>query len=90
MENNFYVGVVYHCKKLFKNEYKEKLVLYSEDMVNYLDLLTDVWYTIDVNNKDYVVGESVISTDINDYKIDYIYLLSKYREDSYIRRKSMY
>ena len=90
MENNFYVGVVYHSKKLFKNEYKEKLVLYSEDGVNYLDLLTGIWYTIDANNKDYVIRESIISTDVKDYKTDYMYLVLKYKEGSYIRRKSMY
>ena len=79
MENNFYVGVVYHGKRIFKNEYREKLVLYSENSFVFLDLLNGITYGIDGSGKDYVLKDSIISTDINEYKIDYKYLLSRYK-----------
>lgn len=87
MENNFYVGVVHYGKRLLKGEYTEKLVLYSEDNINYLDLKNDRYYTTDTSSKDYVMRESLISTDISQYRDDYLYLLSKYKENSSIKMK---
>lgn len=87
MENNFYVGIVYHGKKLFKPAYKEKLILYTEDMINYLDLLNGLWYSTDTSNKDYVEENSLIPTDISTYKIDYLYLLTKYKNSSSKKKK---
>lgn len=87
MENNFYVGIVHHCKKLFKDEYNEKLVLYDIGNNLYLDLINGICYGTDINDKDYVLGDSLIVTDIDDYKINYKYLLSKYREDTLIKMK---
>lgn len=89
MENNFYVGVVHHSKKLFKAEYSEKVVLYSEDSVNYLDLKCGVWYTTDKNDKDYVESDSVIPTDISLYREDYGYMLSRYKECGITRIKKI-
>lgn len=79
MENNFFVGVIHHKKKLLKPEYTEKLVLYSEDGYNYVDLTNNNLYTIDENELEYVIKETIIPTDVNSYKVDYLYLLSKYK-----------
>lgn len=87
MENNFFVGVVHHGKKLFKPEYSEKVVLYSEDNVNFLDLRCCIWYTTNCNDKDYVEKETIISTDISLYREDYLYLLSKFKETGLVRKK---
>ena len=78
MVNNFYVGEVYHKRKFMKFNfgYREKLVLYTEDDILYLDLLGDKAYTCDTRNKNYVIRDSLIPTDVSDYKIDYMYLLN--------------
>ena len=47
MENNFYVGIVHHNKKVTKEAYNEKLVLYSTNNYDYLDLINDIEYTTD-------------------------------------------
>lgn len=87
MKNNFYIGIVCHKKKLIKSEYNEKLVLYSNDNFNYIDLINGVVYTIDNSNKDYVIEHTLIPTDISEHRIDYIYLLSKYNSNKYVKRK---
>lgn len=76
MENNFYVGKIYHRRK-FKFPYIEKAVLYSCDSFYYLDLIEDKWYTTDTTKKDYVIKDSIVPTEIEDYKSDYLYLLNK-------------
>ena len=78
MENNFYVGSVFHRRK-FRFPYIEQVVLYSDDDYYYLDLLNEKWYSTCTSNKDYVIKGTVIPTDISDYKIDYNYLLEKNR-----------
>ena len=87
MENNFYVGVVFHGKRPFKVEYTEKLVLYSDDNFNYLDLINDIYYTIDESNRDYVIKESLVPTDISEYREDYLYMLSRHNENRLSRKK---
>jgi len=87
MENNFYVGVVFHGKRAFKNEYSEKLVLYSEDNYNYLDLINNLYYSIDTNNRDYVIEESLVPTDVSEYREDYLYMLSRCKENGLSRKK---
>lgn len=76
MENNFLVGDVYHSKR--RNYKTEKIVLYSKDRVVYIDLLNEKEYTTDVNNKDYVIENSLLPIDIKDLKEDYDYLLYRY------------
>lgn len=89
MANNFYVGVVYHGKRLFKQAYSEKIVLYSENNIDYLDLINNIWYSIDNFVKDYVDIASLISTDVSIYKEDYLYLLSKYKSKSLTKKKRL-
>lgn len=79
MENNFYVGIVFHKKKIFKSSYSEKIVLYSEDNTYYVDLINNNIYTTNCNEKDFVLPESIFRTDISDYRVDYKYLLNKYK-----------
>ena len=50
MVNNYYIGDIHHNKTIKKDAYTEKLVLYSDDKYNYLDLINDINYTTD-NNK---------------------------------------
>lgn len=87
MENNFYVGVVCHKKRLFKPAFSEKGVLYSDDNISYLDLINGVWYSTNENNKDFVDVNSLVITDISLYKEDYLYLLNKYKESSIVKIK---
>lgn len=90
MENNFYVGIIHHRKKLFKISYSEKVVLYSEDNINFLDLISGIWYTLEENSKDYVDIKSIVHTDISLYKEDYIYLLNKHKENKITKTKKKY
>lgn len=76
MEDNFYVGDIFHSKK--RNSKIEKAVLYSKDRVVYIDLLNEKEYTTDTNENDYVIEDSLIPTDTNDFKEDYNYLLYRY------------
>ena len=39
LENNFYVGEIFHSKKYTKPSRIEKAILYSEDSFIYIDLL---------------------------------------------------
>jgi len=87
MENNFYVGIVNHKKKIGRGFWSEKLVLYSDDNKYYTDLLNNVTYTSDISCKDYVIKESLIPTDISQYNTDYLYLLFKYKNQINIKKK---
>ena len=66
MEDNFYVGDIFHSKK--RNGKIEKAVLYSKDKVVYIDLLNEKEYTTDTNENDYVIEDSLIPTETNDFK----------------------
>lgn len=79
MENNFYVGNVIHKRKFLRFKYSkpEKIVLYTEDNYNYIDLVGERNYTTNQKNKDYVMESSLIPTDVSEHKIDYLYLLDK-------------
>ncbi|MBQ8193027.1 MAG: hypothetical protein IJZ46_03040 [Bacilli bacterium] len=89
MENNFYLGVVMHSKKRSCNNYTEKVVLYSDDNIFYIDLVNGNIYSTDVTNKDYVLIDTLVSTDIKEYKTDYLFLLNKFKsnKDIYKRKK---
>ena len=89
MENNFYVGVDYHRKKLLKQEYNEKLVLYSDDGYNYIDLLNNNLYTINENELEYVIKETLIPTNPLDYKEDYMYLLTRYKTKTVSKKRKL-
>ena len=89
MANNFYVGVVYHGKRFFKHAYSEKVVLYSENNTDYLDLINNIWYSTNNFDKDYVDFDSLISTDVSLYKEDYLYLLSKYKNRSMTKKRKL-
>ena len=84
MENNFYVGEICYSKR--KQNFTEKVVLYSCDNVNYLDLISGKWYTTDLSKRDYVIKESIIPTDINEYRENYRYLLSKYNNKIKVKK----
>lgn len=87
MENSFFVGIVHHKKRMFKPEYSEKIVLYKATDYYYIDLVRDVIYSTNSEDKDYVDECSLIPTDISMYKEDYQYLLSKHNCDVMIRKK---
>ena len=87
MEDNFFVGVVYHGKRVFKPEYKEKIILYTDDNINFLDLIGNCYYTTDRSNRNYVDENSLIPTDISLYREDYLYLLSKHKQRKNIRKR---
>ena len=95
MENNFYVGIVHHGKRIFdgknffRDAYNEKLVLYNLDNGVYLDLLGGICYSTDNTSRDYVLEDSLILTDIDDYKTNYRYLLSEYKEGNLTRMKKI-
>lgn len=90
MENNFYVGIVHHNKKVTKEAYNEKLVLYSTNNYDYLDLINDIEYTTDVSNKDYVKAETLEPVNINDFREDYGYLLSRHYDKLKAKKKHWY
>lgn len=90
MENNFYAGIVHHNKKVTKEAYNEKLVLYSTNNYNYLDLINDIEYTTDVSNKDYVKAETLEPVNINDFREDYGYLLSRHYDKPKAKKKHWY
>ena len=80
MVNNYYIGDIHHNKTIKKDAYTEKLVLYSEDKYNYLDLINDINYTTDNNKKAYVLEETLVEIDIRDFREDYNYLLSRHND----------
>ena len=90
MENNFYVGDIFHSKKYTKSSRVEKTILYSEDSLIYIDLLNQKEYTTDNNNRDYVIKESLINTDVREYKTDYNYLLMKYKSTSKRKERKLF
>ena len=71
MENNFFVGNVVHKNKKGNNLYSEKIVLYTCDNVYFIDLLTDNTYTTNSENRDYVVYDSLVPTNSEEFRIDY-------------------
>ena len=85
MENNFFVGNVVHKNKKGNN-------LYSEKNVYFIDLLTDNTYTTNSENRDYVVYDSLVPTNSEEFRIDYDYLLIKHNEikDKKVRRKKFF
>lgn len=82
MENNFYVGNIIHKKKKGNTTYMEKMVLYTIDNLYYIDLINDITYTTNNFDKSYVDSSSLVSIDIEDFRIDYMYLLLKHNEGS--------
>ena len=92
MENNFFVGNVVHKNKKGNNLYSEKIVLYTCDNVYFIDLLTDNTYTTNSENRDYVVYDSLVPTNSEEFRIDYDYLLIKQNEikDNKVRRKKFF
>lgn len=68
MVNNYYIGDIHHNKTIKKDSYTEKLVLYSDDKYNYLDLINDINYTTDNNKKAYVLEETLVEIDIRDFR----------------------
>lgn len=84
MENNFYVGCIFHRKKL-RASYVEQTVLYTEDDYEYLDLLKSKYYNINTKEKDYVIRDSLIPTDVDNYQINYKYLLEKHKSRKKIK-----
>ena len=88
MENNFYLGII-HYKKKSRYRHSQTAVLYSEDNINYLELESGIWYTTDNKNKEYIERESIIPTDISQYKVDYRYLFSRINEKKPTRTKKI-
>ena len=89
MENNFYVGDIYYSKRNKNVGCTEKSVLYSDDNFNYLELISGKWYTTNNDDKNYVIRDSVIPTDINQYRENYRYLLARY-SDKTIKKKRIF
>ena len=84
MENNFYVGIVVHQKRKPNQLMREKLILYTSDQINYIDLISNMSYPLEGNSndkKDYIEASSLINVDISDYRTDYLYLLDRYNEN---------
>ena len=90
MVNNFYVGDIFHTKTITKDSYIEKIVLYKLDNDNYLDLINDINYTTDNSKKSYVIKDSLVLVDINDFKEDYNYLLSRCNDIKKRKKKHWY
>lgn len=82
MEGNFYVGVIYYGKRIRKPKHSESVVLYSEDNIYFLDLMRNIYYTTDNQNKDYVDRSSLIQTNIEEYRENYEYLLARSKENN--------
>ena len=76
MKNNFYVGQIFHSW-FIKPCYIEKSLLYTSDEYNYFDLVREKWYTTNTSEKDYVIKDSLVATDINEYNNNYQYLYKK-------------
>ena len=51
--------------------------LFSFDEYNYFDLVREKWYTTNTSEKDYVIKDSLVATDINEYNNNYQYLYKK-------------
>ena len=76
MENNYYVGTVYHQRSLGRSK-REETVLYSDDYVLFYDLINESCYTTDYNKRDFVIKDSIIPTNVDEYRVDYPYLVSR-------------
>lgn len=81
MEDKYYACKVFHKRKNLKMAFEEKLVLYSNDNIHYIDLVNNKCYTTDINEKEYVIEDSIMPIDISEYNIDYRYLLVKRKEN---------
>ena len=90
MVYNYYIGDIHHNKYIKKDAYTEKLVLYSDDKYNYLDLINDINYTTDNNKKAYVLEETLVEIDIRDFREDYNYLLSRHNDKKKTKKKHWY
>ena len=86
MENNFYVGIVCHKKRIINSIVRERRVLYNNN-IYYIDLEKNREYTTDNSLSEYVDSSTLVLTDINDYNIDYAYLLAKYKSKKLVRRR---
>ena len=80
MENNFYVVNIIRKKKKSSDIYVEKIVLYTQDNIYYIDLINDITYTTNNFDKSYVDSSSLVSINTEDFRIDYMYLLLKQNE----------
>lgn len=80
MESNFYIGIVIHKNFFNRKKWQDKIVLYSDDYIKFIDLNKQKIYFSNKKKKNYVVLDSLINIDINDFNIDYVYLLNKYNE----------
>lgn len=80
MENNIYVGTIFHRRKI-KNCYTEKVILYTDDGYNFLDLDHIRWYNTNITNKDYLIKDSLVPTEIEDFRNDYRYIIGKILAD---------
>lgn len=87
MENKFYIGTVIHKKRIRRIE--EKIVLYTKDDIQYIDLINNRIYFANYLAKDYVVRESLIPTDPSEHRIDYKYLLSRFESNGITRKKKL-
>ena len=87
MEDRFYIGTICHKKRFIKSQYKEKVVLYTNNDIDYVDLINNLVYSTDSSDKCYVLRVSLIPTDIFEHRIDYMYLLSKYNSKAITRKK---
>lgn len=79
MEDKFYVGIIYHSKRGINYEYREKAVLYLLDDGKYLHLESGNIYETSREGKDYVEEDSLVPADIEDFRIDYKFLLDKFK-----------
>ena len=87
MENNFYVGIVCHRRLILNNILRERRVLYTSDNIYYIDLKKEKEYTTNDNLNVFIDKGALIPTDINDYNVDYAYLLSKYNSNKKVRKR---
>lgn len=87
MENNFYVGNIIRKKKKSSDIYVEKMVLYTQDNIYYIDLINDITYTTNNFDKSYVDSSSLVSINTEDFRIDYMYLLLKHNEGNNNKRR---
>ena len=67
---------IFH-RRFIKPCYIEKSLLYTSDEYNYFDLVREKWYTTNTSEKDYVIKDSLVATDINEYNNNYQYLYKK-------------
>lgn len=84
MENNYYIGKIYHRRKIRQIKI-DQTILYTEDNYHYLDLINKKMYDIDNRKKDYIIKESLKEIDINEFKIEHDNLVKKYKSKGKIK-----